>query len=474
MKILKPLLIITFAIWIIIPATAFAQLADSPWPVFHGNSKLTGQSVYDTSKVNGSIKWKFKAEGMIETSPVIDKDGNIYFADHKCNLFAVTKDGKEKWKFNAGMPVTSKEWGGEACSQSSPALSADGSVYFLPMTGNLFAVDKDGKEKWRYPIFTFKNSWPTPMIGPDGTIYVGSESYPPTETGKPEEKPAYLYAINPNGTLKWTFGTGGNWVTNTPSIGDDDTVHISANDLIGDKRVNTVFALNQNDGSVKWKFAPPDGVLEGSIMIGPDSTMYFPAKGEKDPRNANFYALNPGGTLKWKVPISSGASLTPGLSPDGKKIYFGDWGGIFYAFDTNGNKLWRVDTPGGKGTYESLSSSPAIGKDGTIYLGTTANAFFAYSPEGKLKWKIDVRSGVDSSPAIGSDGTVYFTSVEGELYAVGGSTLSNKMNLLGLVIAGLVIIMIAVILFIKKKKNNYHHPCWSWPHFDCRRLLLIF
>ena len=202
---------------------AASGLADSPWPMFHGNSKLTGLSKYDTSAVDGTLKWKFKADKQIESSPVVGADGTIYIADQSCNLYAVNPDGRQKWKFDAGEPVTSKEWGGESCFQSTPAIAADGTIYILPTSGNFYAVNSDGSEKWRYPVFAFKNVWTSPAIASDGTIYVGSESYPPKETGQPQKKNALIYALNPDGTLKWSYDTGGNWSTSTPAIADDGT-----------------------------------------------------------------------------------------------------------------------------------------------------------------------------------------------------------------------------------------------------------
>jgi hypothetical protein len=126
--------------------------------------------------------------------------------------------------------------------------------------------------------------------------------------------------------------------------------------------------------------------------------------------------------LKWKFPVSQGVSITPGLSKDGK-IYFGDWGGVFYALDLNGQELWRIQTPP---AYETLSSSPAIGADGTVYFGAIAEYFYAYTPEGKEKWKINVgEAGIASSPAIGADGTVYFVTVRGLLYALGTGKITS-------------------------------------------------
>ena len=441
---------------------ANSGLADSPWPMFHGDSKLSGQSKYDTSKNSGAIKWKFKAEDQIETSPVIGEDGTIYFGDQNCNFYAVSPQGKEKWKVKLGEAVTSTEWGYHSCFQASPGIAKDGTIYAFPMSNNFYALNPDGTEKWKYPIFTFKNDWSSPSIAADGTIYIGTELYPPHETGKPEEKTASVYAFNPDGTVKWSYDTKGVWVTSTSSIADDGTMYTSANDCAENNCKNTIFAFSPG-GEIKWKYPINDGVNEGSVAVGADGTVYFDAKGERNPRvNAFFYALSPDGTEKWKYPLDEGVSMTPGISKDGK-IYFGDWSGVFYALDLNGKLLWKDQTPG---AYEALSSSPAIGKEGTIYFGTIAKFFYAYNPDGTKKWEISIADGgVNSSPAIGKDGTVYFATIPGELYAVGSGSQSASLTTVSntnsggllviiLALAGIVLAVLGLVIKIKRKNNK--------------------
>jgi outer membrane protein assembly factor BamB len=73
---------------------------------------------------------------------------------------------------------------------SAPALGADGTIYFLPWDSYLYALNPDGTLKWRFyhtEVFMISSS---PTIGADGTIYFGSD---------------YFYAVNPDGTLKWSF-----------------------------------------------------------------------------------------------------------------------------------------------------------------------------------------------------------------------------------------------------------------------------
>lgn len=455
-KIFKVLTILILLMLSTENVSAISGLADSPWPVFHGNSKLTGQSKYDTSKVDGTIKWRFKTDGGMEASPVIGKEGTIYVSDEKCNLYAVNPDGTQKWKFKGGEPVYSKEWNNYNCSQATPAVASDGTIYYLTMSGYFYAINPDGTEKWRFPMFTFKNIWSSPAIAADGTIYFASEAYPPRESGKPQEKPGYIYALNPDGTKKWEFTTGAaGGSTSVAAIDDDGTLYLSSGEMEKSENtfVNKLFAFNP-DGSVKWKYWPRNKVMEGSVAIGSDGTIYFGVKGDKDPREAGFIALNPDGTEKWKVSLDQGESITPGIDKKGN-IYFGDWGGKFYAYDKNGKELWRVQTPE---AYETLSSSPAIGADGTLYFGSITGQFFAYSPEGKEKWQIKVEGGgIIASPAIGSDGTVYVAAVPGELLAIGNSKnaqsskSTKKITIYIPIIVSILIALLVTILLLSRK-----------------------
>jgi outer membrane protein assembly factor BamB len=77
---------------------------------------------------------------------------------------------------------------------------------------------------------------------------------------------------------------------------------------------------------------------------------------------------------------------------------------------------WRFQLATGEDIY--LSSSPAIGPDGTIYVGSFDSSLYAVNPDGALKWRYLTGSGVQSSPAIAADGTVYFGSDDKRLYSL--------------------------------------------------------
>ena len=65
-----------------------------------------------------------------------------------------------------------------------------------------------------------------------------------------------------------------------------------------------------------------------------------------------------------------------------------------------------------------ITSSPAIGDDGTIYIGSHDNYVYAFYPNGTLKWRFQTGAWVHASPTIAADGTIYIGSDDEYLYAL--------------------------------------------------------
>src|SRR5687767_10279786 len=74
---------------------------------------------------------------------------------------------------------------------SSPALATDGTIY-VGGSNRLYAINPDGTLKWERPM----NYPQHPVLGPDGTIYVGENNV---------QSPSRFLALNPAGTMKWEF-----------------------------------------------------------------------------------------------------------------------------------------------------------------------------------------------------------------------------------------------------------------------------
>jgi len=378
-----------------------AQLADSPWPMFHGSAQHGGLSPYNTSHISGTVKWIFETGDGIESSPAIEKDGTIYVGSHDGYLYAVNKDGELKWKTKIGTPIEKKGWGHTSSTSSTPAIAKDGTIYTASRDQYLFAVSPAGKEKWKFPIGVSFDSWSSPAIGKDGTIYMTSAS-----------PKGGVYAINPDGTEKWYYDAGLG-MFNSVAIGPDGTIYAGFRDTY---KTNAFVALNP-DGSEKWKLATL--FLESSPTVSGD-TIYVGTYTDESV-GAGLYAISDG-KIKWYLTLETKeVMVTPAIAKDGT-IYTGDIGGVFYAVNPDGTIKWSFDT--GK----EISSSPAIGSDGTIYFGSSNGIFYALNPDGTEKWSYDTKSSIASSPAIGSDGTVYVGAWDKKVYAFGGPSTEEKLN----------------------------------------------
>ena len=114
---------------------------------------------------------------------------------------------------------------------------------------------------------------------------------------------------------------------------------------------------------------------------------------------------------KWEFATEGDVSSSPALGSDGT-VYVGSTDGKLYALNPNGSKKWEY------ATENWVYSSPAVGSAGTIYVGSCDNMLYALNPDGSMKWKFATENWVASSPAIGSDGTVYVGSMDNMLYAI--------------------------------------------------------
>ncbi len=280
-----------------------------------------------------------------------------------------TTTGTLRWSYPTGAWIT-----------TSPVIGADGTVYVGSRDGNFYALNSEGSFKWSSTVGIWITS--SPAIGSDGTVYVGSYDNS-------------LLALNPTGTLKWSYPMGGT-VYSSPAIGADGTIYVGS-------LHNGLYAISP-DGSKKWSY-PMGGAVNNAPAIGADGTIYV---GTGD---HYLYALNPDGSLKWRYATGDWVGTSPAIGVDGT-IYIGSNDGYLYALNPDGSLKWRYSI--GNVVY----SSPAIGADGTIYFGSEDYSLYALNPDGTLKWSYATGNAVQSSPAVGADGTIYFGSNDGSLYAL--------------------------------------------------------
>lgn len=116
--------------------------------------------LYSLKSDSGGIKWKFKADGGIYSSPAI-KNGMIFFGSVDGSLYALNlTDGSLIWKFQT-----------QADIYSSPAV-AEGLVYIGSNDYHMYAVNqKTGELGWKFKTEGLVHSSP---IAVDDKLFFGS------------------------------------------------------------------------------------------------------------------------------------------------------------------------------------------------------------------------------------------------------------------------------------------------------------
>ena len=292
----------------------------------------------------------------------------------------------------------------------------------------------------REKIWTFKTGraiFSTPVVGADGTVYVGSADF-------------VFYALNPDGTLKWNVRTQ-KLIDSAAALSDDGKVYVPGGD-------GYLYALDRQTGREHWRFfarnPEEDRVqivnwFEGNVTLSPDGavlagndnfTLYgLDANGSltftsragaiiwsaipTDGKGRHFfcsldwncYGVDRGGRQLWKTRTWGIISASPALGPQGM-VYIAGFDGNFYALDPDtGRKRWSFKTG------DHIYASAGIARDGTLYIPSTDGTMYALIDRGnrpELKWTFDTMDAIRSSPVIDGDGNIYFGNSDGQLFVL--------------------------------------------------------
>lgn len=227
--------------------------------VYFGSPDL---NFYAVDSSDGRIIWKYRTNWCIISSPALIEDETIYVGSKDHHLYAFRNDLQgPRWAFPTGTFYDGH------LVDASPAVGVDGTIYVgsdqygafgkppVPVDTGFWAVNPDGRGKWALSVGNGVES--SPAIGADGTIYFGSYD-------------SCVYAVTDSGThgeVKWKFRTGG-VVDGSPTIDDEGIVYFGSRD-------STVYAMRP-DGTVKWSYKTGGGI-ESSPTIDNDGRLYIGA-----------------------------------------------------------------------------------------------------------------------------------------------------------------------------------------------------
>jgi outer membrane protein assembly factor BamB len=76
-------------------------------------------NIYCLDRTSGQEIWRLNTGSPVESSPAIDREGNVFVGCDGGSLLAISPHGKLAWRFLAGGPIL-----------SSPALDEKGRLVF--------------------------------------------------------------------------------------------------------------------------------------------------------------------------------------------------------------------------------------------------------------------------------------------------------------------------------------------------------
>jgi outer membrane protein assembly factor BamB len=350
--------------------------------MFRFGSEHRGRSAFKVPARRPEIAWSYETRGAITSSPVLGPDGTVLVGSHDGELHVISRDGKPLWRFSTGDMIF-----------SSPAVFRGTVAYIGSDDDHLYALDLTARRAlWNFRVGACPHSTGVgpdtsrcdadagPTVGPNGVVYTGGDA---------------VYAINPDGTQRWRFATGGH-VSAAPALLPDGTVIAGSQD-------NLLYAIAP-DGNKRWDFRAGDDV-ESAPAIGDDGTIYFGSDDQK------LYALAPTGQLLWAFNTGGDIRAAPAVGFDGT-LYVGAFDSLMYAIRRDGTLAWTFRTG------DRIISSALVDSEGTILFGSQDDRLYALDRQGQQRWSAELGGDVDSSPLLGPDGTIYVGSDDRKLYAL--------------------------------------------------------
>lgn len=158
----------------------------------------------------GVVRWRHRTRGTIEVSPAVARDGTIVIGSNDRIERGVRPDGSERWRYNLGN-----------LTYSSVAITANGMAAFGDHRGGVTVVDaRTGRQIVRHvglprsAALSDAGVWTAPVLDKRGDVYFGT-------------RPGHIYGFAPDGRRLLDIDTGAT-VDSNPALGPDGTLYVGS------------------------------------------------------------------------------------------------------------------------------------------------------------------------------------------------------------------------------------------------------
>ncbi len=288
------------------------------------------------------------------------------------------KAARVGWRVPVGGPVAAQV----------TASPDEATLYAATLAGKLVALARaDGTTRWTVDLGD--RVYATPLVGDDGTVYVGSDA-------------KRFFAIGPSGTTIFRLELEGEADTG-PAFGKDGTVVFAAG--------NHVYSTRRG-GDLSFRYATRKKVFTGPAVTAEGLTIV----GSQD---HHVHALTSTGTLAWTIDLGADVDGAPAIDDDGA-IYVGTDAGDVVKLDPSGHLVWRTPVGG------FVRGTLALARNGDVLAGTYGPVprIVRVASDGVIRGAFAIRGtgarefGIHGAPLEDAAGVLYFGAQDDVVRAV--------------------------------------------------------
>ncbi|RME66040.1 MAG: hypothetical protein D6790_00885, partial [Caldilineae bacterium] len=304
--------------------------------------------------------------------------GDVVVAASDRNLVGVSlADGAIRYTYSPG--------GGSALTSPPIVDPAQGRVYVTQDTRKVVALDgNSGALLWTYRLDADKPGQivAPPQVATDGAVYVAS-------SGQGSAPNGYLFALNPDGSVRWIFAAqDGDHFAYPPLVDATGVIHLVS-------PAGGVYAVGP-DGSLRYAVHLGQSIpFNGTLMADGRLVVVTTDKAQ---------LLDPDGAVQWQVRGSKKAGFTEpaaASSVDNLVVLVADC--LLQGVDaTTGSQRWKYNS-------NASLTAPVIDQDGYVHVGNSSGRYHVLAANGRLLSETQGFAPVSKPPRLGPKGRVFLT-----------------------------------------------------------------